>query len=71
MAMTQASALAALRETSTSLTVGSPLVIRLRGRYLEIWEKHSRTKLPVDYRALYEFACKLKWNAEKQRRLNL
>lgn len=60
----------ATRETG-ALYRGRALVVRLRGRYLEVWEKGRRDRLQVDYHALYEFAAKLRWKTERQRRLEL
>jgi hypothetical protein len=52
------------RETATFYR-RRPLVVSLRGRYLEIREKGRRTALNVEYATLYEFAAKLKWRQEQ------
>jgi hypothetical protein len=53
------------RETAVTYR-GRLLVLTLHSRYLEISEKGRRDSLSVDYAALFEFACKLRFLSERK-----
>ena len=52
------------RVTATSYR-GRNLCISARPLFLEIWEKGRRERLTVEYRSLFEFACKIKFRQEQ------
>ena len=55
------------RETR-ALERGAPLVVRLHGRYLEIWPKGVREKYPIDYETVLALAQKRAWVRQWGRR---
>ena len=52
------------RETRTMYR-GRPLVVELRPTYLLMREKGRRTRLEVDYGAIYDLAQKIRWRLQR------
>lgn len=55
------------RETATYYRRRA-LVVELHPRTLVIREKGRRDRLEVDYQAVYELACKMRWRAAQAER---